>query len=87
MIRWLWSDHDVVFYTILPAETSESNVRILASGLDPLAFPRCKGQVPHRHISGTHGGEYEDDFSEMLSRVVLKKLTDVSEVLTASIII
>jgi hypothetical protein len=38
-------------------------------------------------ISGSHDGEFEDDLSsEILRRVVWLKLTDVSEVLTASMI-
>jgi hypothetical protein len=35
-------------------------------------------------ISGSHGGEYEDDSSRMMSPVVSYKLTDVSEELTAT---
>jgi hypothetical protein len=37
-------------------------------------------------ISGSHGGLYEDESSGMLRCVVWYKFTDVSEVLTASII-
>jgi hypothetical protein len=35
-------------------------------------------------ISGSHGGGYEDESSRMLHRIVSQKLTELSEVLSAS---
>jgi hypothetical protein len=40
---------------------------------------------PLPEIPGSHGGECEDDLSSgLLRRVVCKKFTDISEVLTAT---
>jgi hypothetical protein len=44
-------------------------------------------ELPESEISGLHADQYEDVLSSgMLLRTVSQKLTDVSEVLTASII-
>jgi hypothetical protein len=46
--------------------------------------PRRSGRAETAEdISGSHGSEYEDDFSEMLRAVIWQKLTDVSEMFTA----
>jgi hypothetical protein len=71
MSKHVWALYFKVLYCKLQ-ETWDTSMK------NPLLF--CE-------ISGSHGGKYEDDEpSGLLRRVVLYKFTDVSEVLTASII-
>jgi hypothetical protein len=70
-----------------------ADVSNLAMGWLFLSFPITTDHRTHQHhlpgkISGSKGGEYEDDCSphpQMLCRVVSYKLTDFSEMLIASI--
>jgi hypothetical protein len=60
------------------ANVSEEHTAILS--------PKIGAGGHGNEISGSHGGDYEDGSSGLLRRVVWLKFTDVSEVLTASVI-